>query len=246
MADFSVRVIHNITKEYPEMIKVVIYKVPQWYVVEDGKTKRPREIVPEYYAPSVTSLSRTRQLVRDIVTCNDFELFATFTFDPKKVNSFHLPACWRCMSTWIHHQSDKSRLVGKEFKYLIVPEQHKSGRWHFHALISGYTGSLRPSGHVSAGLRPIFNITSFRSGFTTCCYVDDREGVGQYVSKYITKEFVKYFNQRRFFCSRNLRRPKKEVNSPLFKSELPLFRRKVEEYSDRDVFILPCYGETGN
>lgn len=234
----QVRYISNITKEYPDMIKVVIYKEPKTFVRSDF-TKRNREEVDDVnYTPSISSLNRTKTLVRDLVLCNEFELFCTFTFDPGKVDSFNYTKCWGKMSRWLHHQSDRSREVGKEFKYLIIPEKHKSGRWHFHALISGYIGSLSPSGYKTSTLRLIYNITSFRSGFTTAVGIDSKEGVSNYITKYITKDFIKSFNQRRFMCSRNLVRPTKTINSPIYRNTLPIFRRKVAENHETFEFLI--------
>lgn len=234
---FSVAVVNNITKEYPEMIKVVIYKEPQFFV-RSGRNKRNKDDVDDtVYLPQISSLNRTKQTIRDIVLCNEFDLFCTFTFDPNKVDSTRFPSCRLCMSTWLHHQRNKSREAGKEFKYLIIPEQHKSGRWHFHALISGYTGRLKDSGIRSASLRPVYNITSFYSGFTTAVEIDNKEGVSSYVTKYITKDFIKYFNQRRFFCSRNLSRPKKSINSSIFKRS-PLFFKQVADNGSSMEFVM--------
>lgn len=234
----QVRYVTNITKEYPDMIKVIIYKEPRAFVKSDN-VKRNRELVDDdNYVPSVSSLSRTKVLVRDLVLCNDFELFCTFTFNPDKVDSFSLSKCWTKMSTWLHHQRDNSRELGKEFKYLIIPEKHKSGRWHFHALISGYTSTLKDTKLKTITLRPIYNITSFRSGFTTAVVIDSKEAVSNYVTKYITKDFITSFNQRRFFCSRNLIRPVKQVNSNIFRDTLPLFKRKVAENYDTEEFVI--------
>lgn len=224
----EVRVVNNITKEYPYMIKVLIFKEPRYFTYSDNP-KRQKCQVEEDYTPKFSSLSRTKTLIRDYILCNDFEYFATFTFDPAKCDSFKFANCWSKMSVWLHHQRDLSREKGIEFKYLIVPEQHKSGRWHFHCLFSGYTSTLKATKHVTATMRPVFNITSFRSGFTTAVPIDSKESVATYVSKYITKDFIKSFNQRRFFCSRNLVRPTKEINSSIFSKTLPVFRKKVAE-----------------
>lgn len=237
MADLQVRVINNITKEYPDMIKVVVYKEPRFFI-KSNSPKRPRELVDENYVPKISSISRTKGTIRDIVLCNDFELFCTFTFDPKKVDSFSFSACWCKMSSWLHHQRDNSRGKGIEFKYLIIPERHKSGRWHFHALISGYSSTLKDTKLKTTSLHPVFNITSFRSGFTTAVPIESRQGISNYVTKYITKDFITYFNQRRFFCSRNLVRPVKSVNNPIFSSISPLFRKKVYENDSTFQYLL--------
>lgn len=240
MSQISIRVVNNITKEYPGMYKVVVFKEPRYYTREDS-TKRNREIVPENYSPTVSSLKRTKSLVRDIVLCNNFEYFCTFTFNPQKVDSFNFSACYHKLSTWLHNQKENSRLNGRELKYIFIPERHKSGRWHFHGLISGYIGSLRPSGLFSGSDRPIYNVTSFRSGFTTAVMVDSDEGVSNYVTKYITKDFIKTFNQRRFFASKNLTRPVKTVNSKVLEFTLPLFKRQVcDSYDSVEYIIDKC------
>lgn len=233
----DLRLISNITKEYPEMFKIVVYKEPKVFIKTD-KVKRSKDSVPESYVPQVSSLQRTKSVIRDIVLCNDFELFCTFTFDPKKVDSFNLLSAWGVMSRWLHHQRNLSLERGKNFKYLIIPERHKSGRWHFHALISGYSSTLKASNCVTPSLHRVYNLTSFRSGFTTAVYIDSKEGVSNYVTKYITKDFVTTFNQRRFFCSRNLVRPAKSTNSRVLSFSLPLFRRKVSENSETETYII--------
>ena len=231
----EVRVINNIVKEYPTMFKVCSFKHPRIYV-NDGGVKRVKEIVGDDYIPKLSSLSRTKTLIHDLILCNDFDLFCTFTFDPEKVDRFNFNACSYKVSRWIHHQKEKS----PDMKYLIVPEQHKSGAWHFHALISQYKGTLRDSKHTSSTGRRVYNITSYRSGFSTAVKIDDREAVAVYVSKYITKDFIRMFNRRRFACSRNLIRPTKYINSDILKNTLPLFKEKI--YEDQDFFyysIIP-------
>lgn len=232
----QVRVITNITKEYPDMYKIIIYKTPRIFLHSDSMKRNREDLVD--YSPKISSLNRTRTLVKDLVLCNNFELFCTFTFDPKKVDSFNFGACYHKISAWISHQRDNSRKQGREFKYLIIPEQHKSGRWHFHALISGYVFKLRDSKVRTTTLRPIYNITSFRSGFTTASPIDDAGAVSEYVSKYITKSFVTMFNQRRFFASRNLIRPRRELNSRVWSFTLPLFRRRVAETFTCEEFVI--------
>lgn len=229
----EVRVIDNITKEYPDMIKVISFKNSRIYV-RDGSTKRPRDIVDSDYRPQISSLARTKTLIHDLVLCNDFELFCTFTFDPDKVNRFSYLACLATMSKWLHNQKDKS----PNFMYLVVPEQHKNGAWHFHALISHYNGTLRDSKHKTGTGRRVYNVTSFRSGFSTAVRIDSRESVANYVTKYITKDFIRYFNHRRFICSQNLKRPIKTYNSDLLKTTPPLFKSLCFDDQDYSIYTI--------
>lgn len=233
----QVRVISNITKVYPDMIKVVIYKEPRYFVQSDRRVKRV-DVSDCHYNPTISSLSRTKSLVQDIVLCNDFELFCTFTFSPKFVDRYDFNKCSMKMRLWLHHQRDVATSKGNDFKYLVIPEQHKDGAWHFHALLKGYSSTLKDSGLRTSSLRPIYNITSFRSGFTTATPIDSKEGVSSYVTKYITKDFIKKFNRRRFFCSRNLIRPTRELNSKIFRNTLPIFRKKIGESLSQEFFEI--------
>ena len=234
----EVRIIHNITKEFPEMIQITIFKEPKILIKKDIIKRKREEVNLIDYIPKYSSIQRTRSLIHDLVLCNDFELFCTFTFDPKRVRSESLMASWSVMQRWLSHQRDLSRSKGKQLKYLIIPEQHKSGRWHFHALISGYSSTLRYSGHKSSSDRPIYNITAFRSGFTTAVAVDSKAGVASYITKYITKDLVKFYNQRRFFASNNLVRPVRTTNSKIFTRTLPVFRQHVSSTDLVDTYVI--------
>ena len=228
-----VRAIKNITREYPTMYKILIYREPQIAPMP----KNSRKIQPkasEFYEPTISSVSRTKRTIRDIVLCNDFDWFATFTFDPDRVNRYDYNRCLSVMSIWLHRR----KTFDPDFTYLVIPEFHKDGAIHFHALLGHFTGTMKDSHHFTSAGNPIFNITCFRSGFTTASPIMDKSGVASYVQKYITKDFVKRFNRRRFFCSKNLKRPIRTVNSPVFSATLPIFRRKVSDFPDSEYFII--------
>lgn len=229
----KVQFISNIKKEYPTMIRIVIFKQPNYYLAPENNIKRHKSQVGEDYEPTVTSLKRTKTVIRDLVLANNFDIFATFTFDPRKISDrFSYTACYHKFQVWIHNQLLKS----PELKYLAIPERHKNGAWHFHVLMANYNGSLKMSCHRSSSGREIYNITSYRSGFSTACKIDDVETVSNYVMKYITKDFIRDFNQRRFTCSRNLSRPVRTTN---VKIDFTLPHRKVYENENMEMFEFP-------
>lgn len=238
----ELRFVTNITKEYPDMFKIVVYKEPQPFFRTDftgigEKKKRDRED----YVPAISSVRRTKTTVQDIVLCNDFDLFCTFTFDPKKIDRYNYNKCLSCMRRWFSHQRELSLKYGKTLKYIVIPEQHKDGAWHFHGLMSGYSSTLKDTGLRTQSLRKIYNITSFRSGFTTAVQIDDKRAVSTYITKYISKSFIKTFNGRRFFCSQGLIRPKRELNSGLIRrlrSEFPVLVQPVAETTSQFIFHI--------
>jgi hypothetical protein len=182
----------------------------------------------------------------DLTLCNKFDLFVTFTF---KKDRHDLDAKKRQMAFWLNNQ----RILHGKFKYLIVPELHKDGAIHFHALFSGYKGQLVDSGRTNKAGRKIHNIQSYRGGFTTAVKIDNLEKVSSYVAKYITKDMPVFKNKQRYWCSNGLKRPLK-INNPLLnEKDKGLFKevhsdsqKKIfefhGEFSDKDLARIAYYG----
>lgn len=157
--------------------------------------------------PSPSSLMRSKTAIADITLANEFDLFCTFTFDPRKVDSLDVEKTKKVMSKWLNN----SKTHSPDLKYLIVAEKHKSGRIHFHALFKNYNGSLTDSKKQKNG-RKLWNIDNYRWGFSTAVKIDNIAKVSNYVQKYITKDMLKLGNKKRYWCSRNLKRPTKIYN----------------------------------
>lgn len=209
------------------MIKICIYREP---MVISGNSGTKRTKKSSKSVPSMRSIARTRTSVQDLCLCNEFDLFCTFTFDPKRYNSKSMNFCKKYMNTWIRNAKERH---SKNLHYLIVPELHKSGAIHFHALFKNYNGILRPSGVFQNG-REVFNIPHWHFGFSTCCKIDNQEAVANYVSKYITKDMITFGHDKRYYCSQGLNRPvrKHNVNLEFLRSLPPLFKHKVfDEFS---------------
>lgn len=200
--------LHELVKVYPTKTKLILYKQPNPTRIKGYEDSIPnlnatQDINPTPSAletPLERSIRRSKQLISDIVLCNEFELFTTFTFSKDRQD---IELCKSKMSTWLKNQK---RLHGK-FNYLIVPEFHKDLKSiHFHALISDYRGKLVDSGKTING-RTNFNISSYRSGFSTAVKIDNTDKVSSYVKKYITKDMPTFSNKKRFWLSTGLKRP---------------------------------------
>lgn len=204
------KVLYNVIKEYPKMIQIIIYKEPQ--AVYDGmRTRRTHDKVEDDYLTLERSIRRSKATIRDLVICNNFDLFCTFTFDPKKHDRYNFNSLKLTMLRWLNNQR---RQHSPNLQYLVIPEFHKDGAIHFHALLKNYRGNVKKTGKkTKKGKNEVFNLPSFRGGFTTASPINENiEAVAEYVSKYITKELIKTFNQNRYFCSQGLIRPKKYNN----------------------------------
>lgn len=194
-----------VVKKYPNYTKVLVYasefeKKIDGFELQDSV---PAGTTRGSGGDTARSLRRTKTTLQDLTICNEFDLFATFTFNKNRQD---IEKCKTKMSNWLHSQQKK---YGK-FQYLIVPEFHKDGKsLHFHALLKNYRGVLKDSGKIKQ-TRKIYNIKSYRSGFSTAVKIDDHAKVSSYIRKYITKEMPQFENKQRYWCSVGLLRPQTE------------------------------------
>lgn len=169
-------------------------------------TKPPKEQKQENPLHSFyVSYNRTKNKIYNYARDNTWEWFLTFTFDPKQVDSFNYDEVVDCMSEFFRFIR---RNRNTDIKYLVVPEKHKSGRYHLHGVFSNMDMSLwkmQFSGHTTKGGLPIYNIGGFPYGFTTATQVQSSTRVSHYISKYITKDmFDGIKNKKRYWSTRNL------------------------------------------
>ena len=152
------------------------------------------------------SLKRTKQSIYDITRSNSWEFFLTLTLDPVKVNRYDYSECSSKVSKFF--QNIKSRKC-KDLKYIIVPELHKDGAYHFHGLFSNCEGlNFVDSGFKDKKGRVIYNFLDYSLGFTTATKVMDTFKVSNYITKYLTKELVLNTpNKKRYWATRNLDKP---------------------------------------
>lgn len=145
-----------------------------------------------------TSSNRSKNMIIEYARANNWEWFFTFTFDPEKVDSFDYDLCYNRLHKWFNNMRT---LKAPDIKYLGVPEQHKSGRWHFHILVSNIGGIRLENSNIDG----IYNVTGWSYGFSTATAVKDTRRVSTYITKYITKDLTLHTQgKHRYFKSRNL------------------------------------------
>ena len=158
-----------------------------------------------------TSVSRTKQKIYDYAKANSDELifFSTFTFNPNKINSFDYSLVTSKMTNWLRNIRKKI----PSLKYIGVPEQHKSGRFHFHFLMNDISAILIDSGHKTKDGMTIYNLEAYKLGFSTATLIQDRERVSNYISKYITKELaLQTKGKKRYWHSKGLSLPQESLD----------------------------------
>lgn len=151
------------------------------------------------------SCARSVKAIYDIARSNRWEWFLTFTFSPEKVNRHDYDECAKKFSQWLKNMRKKC----PDMKYIVVPEKHKDGAFHFHGLFADCEGlDFRDSGKKDAGGKIIYNCHSYRYGFTTATLIEDFRRASSYLCKYITKELcASSFNRKRYWVSKNVSYP---------------------------------------
>ena len=107
------------------------------------------------------------------------------------------------ISIWLNNLKKR---YAPDLKYIVVPELHKSGRYHFHGLFADIgnmelvdSGKRLPDGEI------IYNLGNYDLGFTTATRIKDNARVSSYITKYISKDLCAVTNgKKRYWNSRNL------------------------------------------
>lgn len=167
------------------------------------------------------NLARVRRTVRDLILCNKFDYFCTFTFSPQKVDRYDLKTVKQKITKLFAHYKER---YSSDFKYLLVPEQHKDGAWHFHGMISGiragdFTTPATVWKHPYKGSDELIEVPntkgyvdwtyySSKLGHFNCSLVRHYDSCATYVSKYITKDMANApRGQQLVLASKKLNRP---------------------------------------
>ena len=79
------------------------------------------------------SCNRTKQAVFTYGRCAMWKYFITLTLDEKKIDRYDYDKCSNSVRSWLKNMQQR---FAPNLQYLVVPEQHKDGAWHFHGLFA--------------------------------------------------------------------------------------------------------------
>ena len=190
------------------------------------------------------SVQRAKQSIFDIVYQNDWKYFLTITFNGDNLDRTNPKEVIKPLKKWLENAVSR-----KGLKYILVPEYHKKGGIHCHALINDCdfkfvdSGTRLVKGHDKplkidtikclhicdklgcdiSDLPVVYNVSDWRYGFSTAIQTyGQMSNLAFYVTKYITKDVKKIFGKF-FWSSKNIVRKTKEIycNSD-FKDDLPI------------------------
>lgn len=168
---------------------------------------------------SDNNISRAKNRVFELALCNPWNIFLTFTLNPKKYNRNDLGKFRKDLSQFVR---DYNKKYGLAIKYLLIPEEHKKGGWHMHGFLMGlpdehlrlFTLSEKLPKYIREKLKSgqaVYEWEPYRKKFGFCDLevVKDQFAVSAYVTKYITKDLdrtVRESGAHLYYCSQGLSR----------------------------------------
>lgn len=167
----------------------------------EGGRAPPKGEKKEQGGRCAASISRTRATVYELAACNPWSFFCTWTLaDDKGFNRYDLGPWYKDFSQWVRNQR---RITGAKLAYLVVPECHKNGAWHLHALMEGIpkerlkklsTDDYLPYRLLDMIKRgeEIYSWPAYQEkyGWCTLSPIRDRDRCASYIAKYVTKAFT--------------------------------------------------------
>lgn len=144
-----------------------------------------------------------------------WEYFATFTLDRTKQDRYDFK---KALSHIVQF------LQRRHIKYFLVPERHKDGAWHFHALLSAemqphladFSGKALKNPYIKKCIsenKPIKHCRAYSEsfGYNTIEPCRNKEACTYYMTKYVLKTFddenFQRVSRRRYFTSKGLKSP---------------------------------------
>lgn len=177
-----------------------------------------------------SSLVRSRRTVFEYSVCNDWDFFVTLTFDASKIDRYDLGTIKDKLK--IFFMNYKQNYKADKPKYMLVPEKHKDGAWHFHGLIKGISDKhLRlfdavdcPKSIYNKLIKgeKVYNWLPYASKFGFCDLepIKNHHAVSCYMTKYICKDLAKSvsgMDEQLYMCSRGLKKGKEVLRGSLKK-----------------------------
>lgn len=198
---------HDITtvKQFGEhMVKVTYTPVCRAAGIEDDKSKNRKGTVND--EKLANNLARARSKVKELVLCNPWDYWCTFTLDKTKYDRYNLKGYVKGLGGFLHDYNHRCELADK-VKYLLIPEMHKDGAWHMHGFIKGIRAKdiyKNKNGYLS------WRQYEEKFGFISMKRIEGTDAIeklSSYMLKYMTKEIsstIKELSAHSYYCSQGL------------------------------------------
>ncbi len=198
---------------------------------EDEKVRATREKINQE-----RNMRRAKKKIFQLARANKWQYWVTLTLNPEKIDRSDYDTCVKKVRNVI---KSAVRRYGEDLRYLMVPDCHEDGCWHFHGLMFGL-GDLEDSGRrrcvgtydggelkqakyykteeVPAGMEKVqmvWNWSKFRLGWTTIVEIGDEDSAK--TSNYLCNDHLfKGMSalpkgRKRYFFSKNLNVPREKT-----------------------------------
>ena len=232
-----------------EFIPGIFYTAPKDFDFDDLESDDNRKSRKK--AESLrSSLSRTKTNLYYIARSNVWQYFLTLTISPNKVKSrYDYVECSKKVRKFFNHIKERKY---PNMYYLLVPEQHKDGAWHFHGLVGGAPDlAVSDSGLKTKDGLVIYTWDDYKIGFTTLTAVKDSGKASSYITKYISKSLIELTKgHQRYYVSKNVQKAKvtdvlvKDVKQIIRQlSEKADYVKTVDGYNQTIYMEIPKKGE---
>ena len=135
---------------------------------------------------SASSVSRLKSRVQELILCNNWNCFVTFTLDKCKRNRDSIDT----FEDLTRHLKYIRQTRCSELRYMLLLEQHKNGGYHGHALMYLPADFIADEFIINDnGYFEWFDISS-RFGFMSIKPYDGTLRACNYVTKYVTKGLI--------------------------------------------------------
>lgn len=171
------------------------------------------------------SMRRARAKLRRLALANEFDWFVTLTLDPKKVDRFDAAAIMKTVNRWLDNMVRRHGL-----RYILVPEQHRDGAYHFHGFFAGEVEAT-PSGHHDPQGHEYYNLPQWTLGFTTAVRLYGTYSAAvAYCCKYIGKQDGQRPMGRWYYSGGGLEEPTKLYTTLDYKQLGEDFPEEIVEF----------------
>lgn len=210
---------YNITtvRSFNGRLKLVRHNALRTKGIEDVDQHTRKGSVSD--VKSDNNISRAKNHVFELALCNPWNIFLTFTLDPRKYDRDDLQKFQKDISQFIRNYNRNHSL---NIKYLLIPEEHKKGGWHMHGFLMGlpdehlrlFTLSEKLPKYIREKLKngqAVYEWEPYRKKFGFCDLevVKDQFAASAYVTKYITKDLDRTVTEsgaHLYYCSQGLAR----------------------------------------
>lgn len=152
------------------------------------------------------SARRARAKLRRLALSSPMDYFVTLTLDGSQIDRYDSAAIMKKVNAWLDNMVRRNGL-----RYILVPERHKDGAFHFHGFMAGDGLQAVDSG-IRWDDRPVYNLPQWKFGFTTAqrLYGDYAAAVA-YCCKYIGKQDGERPMGRWYYSGGDLAQPDREL-----------------------------------